>query len=99
MFVRRICECGTLVRTDDIREKARADVDKYHLTKTPAGLSEWLRENYGYEIRRQTVKDWLHRSKIPSSKRVDGSDGYWESNVRRCSRWHLHDNRNDIIII
>ena len=79
----RICEtCGTLVRTDDVREQARRDVDKYHKTLTPAGCAQWLREEYGYEVSRKTVSNWLNRGKLPSSRRVEGSDGYWEFNVR-----------------
>ena len=77
----RICEtCGTLVRTDDIREQVRNNIDKYHLTRTPAGLSEWLRDNYGYEISRKQVRHWIERGKLPSTKPIGG--GYYEFSIR-----------------
>lgn len=79
----RICDqCGRLVNTAEARADGRAALDRYHLTKTPAGLAQWLRENYGYEISRKRVSNWLNRGKLPSSRRVEGSDGYWEFNVR-----------------
>ena len=76
----RICKCGTLLDTDEIREEARRRVEATHLTRTPAGLSEWLRENYGYEISRKQVRHWIERGKLPSTKAIDG--GYYEFSIR-----------------
>lgn len=78
----RRCECGGLVDVDALRAESARKADSYHLTRTPAGLAEWLRSEYGYRVGRKTVTDWLRRGKLPSSRRVEGSDGYWEFNVR-----------------
>lgn len=78
----RICECGNLVRTDDIREQARNNIDKYHKTLTPAGCAQWLHDEYGYQISRKTILMWIRRGKLPSTKPVEGSDGYYEFSIR-----------------
>ncbi|WP_240544384.1 hypothetical protein [Bifidobacterium sp. SO4] len=74
------CRCGRVVNIPLLREETRERVEGVHLTRTPAGLAEWLRENYGYRVSRKQVTDWLRRGKLPSSKPVE--DGYWEFNVR-----------------
>ena len=42
-------------------------------------MSQWLKDNYGYEVSRKQISNWLNRGKLPSSKPVD--DGYWEFNM------------------
>lgn len=64
----------------ELREQSRDKADAIHLTKTPAGMSQWLKENYGYEVSRKAITDALRRGKLPSSKPVEG--GYWEFNIR-----------------
>ena len=64
----------------ELREQGRDKAESIHLTKTPAGMSQWLRENYGYEVSRKQISNWLNRGKLPSSKPVD--DGYREFNIR-----------------
>lgn len=77
----RICEtCGTLVNIPALKTDTGEQVDRYHLTRTPAGLAEWLKHEYGYQIGRKQVTDWIRRGKLPSSKPV--ADGYWEFSVR-----------------
>lgn len=78
----RLCECGRLIDLAELRAQTAVIADQYHLTNTPAGLSEWLRENYGYRISRQNIKDWLRRGKLPSSKPVPDNPGYWEFSLR-----------------
>ena len=47
-------------------------------------MLHWLRSEYGYRVScNKIVTDWPHRGKLPSSKRMDGSDRYWEFNVRK----------------
>ena len=43
-------------------------------------MSEWLRENYGYEVSRKVIIMWIRRGKLPSSKPVE--DGYYEFSIR-----------------
>ena len=76
----RLCKCGDPVNVAELREQSQAEAESIHLTKTPAGMSEWLRENYGYEVSRKTITDALRRGKLPSSKPVE--NGYWEFNIR-----------------
>ena len=64
----------------ELREQSRDKAEAIHLTKTPAGMSQWLKDNYGYEVSRKQISNWLNRGKLPSSKPVDG--GYWEFNIR-----------------
>ena len=78
----RLCKCGNPVNVTELREQSRAKAEAIHLTKTPAGMSQWLRENYGYEVSRKQVGNWLNRGKLPSSKPVEGYPGYWEFNIR-----------------
>lgn len=76
----RLCKCGNPVNVTELREQSRAKAEAIHLTKTPAGMSQWLRENYGYEVSRKTITDALRRGKLPGSKPVEG--GYWEFSIR-----------------
>lgn len=77
----RLCECGQLVNVPELRAQTAATADQYHLTKTPAGLSEWLRENYGYQVNRNQIRNWIRRGKLPSTKPVD-DNGYYEFSIR-----------------
>ena len=76
----RLCKCGSPVNVTELREQSRVKAEAMHITKTPAGMSQWLRENYGYEVSRKTITDALRRGKLPSSKPVEG--GYWEFSIR-----------------
>lgn len=79
----RVCEtCHTLVHIPELRAQAAETVDRYHLTRTPAGLAAWLKSEYGVTVSRKQVTDWIRRGKLPSSKPVDDAPGYWEFNVR-----------------
>lgn len=75
-----LCKCGNPINVQELREQSQAKAEAMHLTKTPAGMSEWLRENYGYEVSRKTITDALRRGKLPSSKPIE--NGYWEFNIR-----------------
>lgn len=76
----RLCRCGNPINVQELREQSQAKAEAMHLTKTPVGMSQWLKDNYGYEVSRKTITDALRRGKLPSSKPVDG--GYWEFNIR-----------------
>lgn len=76
----RPCECGAVVDVREVRETARTEVDRYHKTLTPAGCARWLKDEYGYQVSRKQVSNWLNRGKLPSSRPV--ADGYWEFSVR-----------------
>lgn len=40
----RVCEhCGNVIGIPALRASMTERVDRYHLTRTPAGLSQWLR--------------------------------------------------------
>lgn len=77
----RICKhCGHLISIPVLRANMAEQVDQYHLTRTPAGLSQWLRDEYGYKISRKQISHWIERNKLPSTKPV--SDGYYEFSIR-----------------
>ncbi len=76
----RLCKCGDPVNVAELREQSQAEAESIHLTKTPAGMNQWLKDNYGYEVSRKRISNWLNRGKLPSSRPVD--DGYWEFNIR-----------------
>ena len=76
----RLCKCGAVIDVAELREQSRDKAEAIHLTKTPAGMSEWLRENYGYEVSRKVIIMWIRRGKLPRSKPVE--DGYYEFSIR-----------------
>ncbi|MBS6948522.1 MAG: hypothetical protein KH167_09685 [Bifidobacterium scardovii] len=76
----RLCRCGRVVDVPRLREESRERAEAIHLTRTPADMSRWLKENYGYDVSRKQISNWLNRGKLPSSKPVE--DGYWEFNIR-----------------
>ena len=76
----RLCRCGNPINVQELREQSQAKAEAMHLTKTPVGMSQWLKDNYGYEVSRKRISNWLNRGKLPSSRPVD--DGYWEFNIR-----------------
>ncbi len=73
-------KCGNPINVQELREQSLDKAEAIHPTKTPAGTSQWLRENYGYEASRKQISNWLDRGKLPSSKPVD--DSYREFNIR-----------------
>ena len=75
-----LCKCGNPINVAELREQSQAKAETIHLTKTPAGMSQWLRENYGYEVSRKVIIMWIRRGKLPSSKPVE--DGYYEFSIR-----------------
>ncbi len=76
----RLCRCGNPINVQELREQSRDKAEAIHLTKTPAGMSQCLKGNYGYEVSRKRISIWLNRGKLPSSRPVD--DGYREFNIR-----------------
>lgn len=79
----RMCDkCGRLVNIPALKTDMAEAIEKVHLTRTPAGLADWLHHEYGYQITRKQVTNWLQRGKLPSSKPVPDSDGYWEFSIR-----------------
>lgn len=88
----RLCRCGNPINVQELREQSQAKAEAMHLTKTPAGMSEWLRENYGYEVSRKTITDALRRGKLPSSKPIE--NGYWEFNIREIVAFAVSKTRH-----
>lgn len=75
-----LCKCGNPINVAELREQSQAKAESIHLTKTPAGMSQWLKDNYGYEVSRKVIIMWIRRGKLPSSKPVE--DGYYEFSIR-----------------
>lgn len=79
----QVCEhCGHAINVPALRASMGQRVDKYHLTRTPAGLSQWLRDEYGYEINRKQISHWIERGKLPSTRPVPDNPGYYEFSIR-----------------
>ena len=51
----RLCRCGNPINVQELREQSRDKAEAIHLTKTPAGMSQWLKGNYGYEVSRKRI--------------------------------------------
>ena len=81
----RLCRCGNPINVQELREQSQAEAESIHLTKTPAGISQWLKGNYGYEVSRKRISNWLNRGKLPSSRPVDDATG--SSTYGRFLRW------------
>ena len=75
-----LCKCGNPLNVVELREQSRDKAEAIHLTKTPAGMSQWLKDNYGYEVSRKVIIMWIRRGKLPSSKPIEG--GYYEFSIR-----------------
>ena len=75
-----LCKCGNPINVVELREQSRDKAEAIHLTKTPAGMSQWLKDNYGYEVSRKVIIMWIRRGKLPSSKPIE--DGYYEFSIR-----------------
>ena len=75
-----LCKCGNPINVVELREQSRDKAEAIHLTKTPAGMSQWLKDNYGYEVSRKVIIMWIRRGKLPSSKPIEG--GYYEFSIR-----------------
>ena len=89
----RLCKCGAVIDVAKLKAEAADTLNRYHKTLTPTGCSQWLRDDYGLDVPAMTVKNWLRRGKLPSSKPV-GDDGYYEFDIRETvsmamaySRW------------
>ena len=54
-----LCKCGNPINVVELREQSRDKAEAIHLTKTPAGMSQWLKDNYGYEVSRKQISNWL----------------------------------------
>lgn len=67
--------------TAGLMDVIRILLARYHLTRTPAGLAQWLRDEYGYQVSRKTITDWIRHGRLPSAKPVPGNDGYWEFSI------------------
>lgn len=75
----RLCRCGNPINVQELREQSQAEAESIHLTKTPAGMSQWLKGNYGYEVSRKRISNWLNRGKLPArdpSMTATGSSTY-----------------------
>lgn len=77
----RLCKCGAVIDVAKLKAEAADTLNRYHKTLTPTGCSQWLRDDYGLDVPAMTVKNWLRRGKLPSSKPV-GDDGYYEFDIR-----------------
>lgn len=43
----RLCRCGNPINVQELREQSRDKAEAIHLTKTLAGMSQWLKETTG----------------------------------------------------
>lgn len=69
------CRCGwTSADTQPARLELQRQWSRLHITVTPVGLSEWIRDNLGVQVNRKTCMTWLLRGKLNA---VQAGDGCW----------------------
>ncbi|MGO5318889.1 hypothetical protein [Bifidobacterium boum] len=67
------CRCGwTAADPQPARLELQRQWSRLHITVTPAGLSEWIRDNLGVQVNRKTCTTWLLRGKLQATRAGDG---------------------------
>ena len=67
------CRCGwTSADPQPARLELQRQWARLHITVTPAGLSEWIRDNLGVQVNRKTCTTWLLRGKLQATRTGDG---------------------------
>lgn len=71
--------CGEANNVDEIHGRMLCILAGWHVTKTPQGASEWIRENTGVTISRNLIRMRIKRGTL--SVRPEG-DGYYRFRVK-----------------
>ena len=65
-------ECGNIINVDANRAIARDQLVQMHLTTTPAGAAQWVKENTGVTITRKAILMRIRRGTIHATPLEDG---------------------------
>lgn len=67
--------CGNVRDIESLESAMKSRLEKIHVTTTPSGAAEWVKENFGISITRKDVNNWRIRGKLHVT---DIGDGYHE---------------------
>lgn len=65
-------ECGNIINVDANRAIARDQLMKMHLTTTPAGAAQWIKDQTGVTITRKAILMRIRRGTIHATPLEDG---------------------------
>lgn len=65
-------QCGNIINVDANRAIARSQLMQMHLTTTPAGAAQWIKENTGVTITRKSILMRIRRGTIHATPLEDG---------------------------
>lgn len=64
--------CGNIINVDANRAIARDQLMQMHLTTTPAGAAQWIKDNTGATVKRNTILKRIKRGNIHAEPIGDG---------------------------
>ena len=65
-------ECGNIINVDANRAIARDQLMQMHLTTTPAGAAQWVKDQTGVDVKRNTILKRIKRGTMHAQPQGDG---------------------------
>lgn len=65
-------ECGNIINVDANRAIARDQLMQMHLTTTPAGAAQWVKDQTGIDVKRNTILKRIKRGTMHAQPQGDG---------------------------
>lgn len=65
-------ECGNIINVDANRAIARDQLMQMHLTATPAGAAQWVKDQTGIDVKRNTILKRIKRGTMHAQPQGDG---------------------------
>ena len=64
--------CGNIINVDANRAIARSQLMQMHLTTTPAGAAQWIKDQTGIDVKRNTILKRIKRGTMHAQPQGDG---------------------------
>ena len=65
-------QCGNIINVDANRAIARDQLMQMHLTTTPAGAAQWIKDQTGIDVKRNTILKRIKRGTMHAHPQGDG---------------------------
>lgn len=65
-------QCGNIINVDANRAIARDQLMQMHLTTTPAGAAQWVKDQTGIDVKRNTILKRIKRGTMNAQPQGDG---------------------------
>lgn len=66
------CRCGNIINVESNRAIARSQLMQMHLTTTPAGAAQWVKDQTGIDVKRNTILKRIKRGTMHAQPQGDG---------------------------